>query len=242
MKQPATIRTVLSLTADIVNQVPAGVEFALVTFNDDSYFDHPFTSNKDEFVATLHRLDDANIWRGSSAIFDAVQFSIQKFSQPQEGDVIVLISCGYDNASKTYLEAVTRDMSPKIRIFAVGIPLQELLGPNDKQLLREGQQRLDDLAASSGGESFGLGPLDFLKERRGLHMDFVVDKNLGNISAIAGFILREMNTGYSIVVSMPPDARKPIEWKLELTNADGQAQQLRYPPKLYPCYWNMKRK
>jgi hypothetical protein len=243
MKRPSTIRTVLTLAADIVNRVPAGVEFALVTFNDDPHWDHPFTTDKDAFVATLHRLDDANLWRGSSAVFDAIEFSIEKLSQPRGGDVILLISCGYDNASKSYLEAATEDASlSKIRIFTVGIPLQELVGANDKQLLREGQQGLDDLAASSGGESFDLGPPDFLKERRGIHMAFPVEKNLGNISAIADSILREMTTGYSLGISMPPQVKKPIEWKLEVTNTEGEKQQIRYPAKLYPCYSGAKHK
>jgi hypothetical protein len=236
MNHPSTIRTALSLTAQMVNQLPGSIEFALVTFNDDPYWDHPFSTSKDAFVANLHQLDNANLWRGSSAVFDAVEFSVQKFLEPREGDVIVLISCGYDNASKTKLEAVTEHASlSKIRIFTVGIPLQELLGPNDKQLLRKGQQRLDELAALSGGESFDLGPPDFLKERRGLHMALPIEKNFGNTPAIAASILRELATGYNLGVSMPLQANKPTEWNLEVKNAAGQTQQVRYPPKLYPC-------
>jgi hypothetical protein len=91
MQRPSTIRTVLSLAAEIVNQAPAGVEFALVTFNDSPHLDQPFSTNKDAFVVALHQLDDANLWRGNSAVFDAVEFSIEKFSEPRDGDVIVLI-------------------------------------------------------------------------------------------------------------------------------------------------------
>jgi hypothetical protein len=137
---------------------------------------------------------------------------------------------------------VARASSSNIRIFPAGIPLAELAGANDKQLLREGQQLLDELAALSGGESFDLGPPDFLKEQRGLHMELLVEKNLGNVSAIANSILSELATGYRLGVSMPPQVTKPIEWKLEVTNPEGQTQQIRYPAKLYPCYWGAKHK
>jgi hypothetical protein len=235
MRTGASIQISLSLAASMVKRAPTGVEFALVTFNDDAYWDQPFTSDRDSFVTKLQSLDDARKWIGASALFDAVGFSVQKVAPPSEGDAIVLISNGIDNESKTKFNSEMENVSNShIHIFAIGIsPADQLT--TWKEDFRDGQQHLDEFAAVSGGESFGLGPPDFLRDRRGLHMELRVESNLGNIQEIADSILREMSTGYLLEIALPPPVRKPVVWKLDVNNSAGESLQLSYPKKLYPC-------
>jgi len=231
MSNTATIRASLSLTADMVNRLPADVEFALVTFNDDSHLNQPFTRNRAALGAALHRMDDANYWRGSSAVFDAVNFGIQELPNPSESDAIVLISNGNDNASRADLKGTIESIThSRIRVFTVGVATLDQMRT---VLSRKGQRNLDELATASGGESFSFASPDSVNDPQGLHMEFVSGMDIMKISENADSILHEMASGYRLEISLPVPIMKPTEWNLEVI--DGEKVRIRYPKKLFPC-------
>ncbi len=240
MRSMTGIRASLSLTSDMAGHLPAGTELALIAFADDSYLDQPLTTDRASLNAALHNLDDANKWRGASAVFDAINFGIQKLPQPSDADAIVLISNGIDNASRAkFKDAIQNILNSGVRIFTIGIPISDQSG-TDRAAFREGQQHLDELAAASGGESFDFASADPSNYERSLHHEFVEGLVLSKISDVADFILHEMATGYNLEISAPSQFKKQSEWKLEVTGGDNA--KCRYPKKLFPCsiYGNQK--
>jgi VWFA-related protein len=129
-------------------------EVFVVNFNDIAYLDtphgKPFTSDIEEMKEALTRIDA----RGSTAMRDAVQVSLDhlRANAHQEKKVLVMVTDGVENASKVSrsLEELVRNARQSgVVIYCVG-----LLTDEDKREAATAKQQLNALAEATGGETF----------------------------------------------------------------------------------------
>jgi VWFA-related protein len=154
-------------------------EVFVVNFNDIAYIDLPhgkaFTSDIEEMKQALTRIDA----RGSTAMRDAVQVSLDhlRANAHQEKKVLVMVTDGVENASKVSrsLEELVRNARQSgVVIYCVG-----LLTDEDKRDAAAAKQQLNALAEATGGETF-------------------YPKDVSAVDRIAHQVAREIRSQYTI--------------------------------------------
>jgi Ca-activated chloride channel family protein len=120
-------------------------EFAIISFSWPTYIERGFTTDATKLDAALQRLK----FSGSSALFDAVEASVQQIDAqgPKYRRVIVIISDGDDSSSNLALSGLLRKLRyPEIPpIYSVS----PASSPNS------GLQNLEAIAKTTGGVSYG---------------------------------------------------------------------------------------
>ncbi len=115
-----------------------------------------FTSNK---AALINSLEGMYVEGGSSAIVDAVYFSLQHISQERSVNssasrrVLILITDGDERASFYKLEQLLKLVREKsVRVYAIGfVQALKQHGPNTK---KRATDLLNKIAEESGGRAF----------------------------------------------------------------------------------------
>jgi VWFA-related protein len=126
-------------------------EVFIVNFNDEAYLDtNGFTSDIALMQDALQRIDS----RGGTALYDAIQMSLDFLNKKGKNDkrVLLVISDGEDNASRAELESVVRELQEQDRtttIYAVG-----LLSDEERRSATRAERALKYIAKATGGPSY----------------------------------------------------------------------------------------
>jgi hypothetical protein len=209
--------------ANLAAQAPPGKMLAFGVFAERALFGKGFSSNPQDRRSTIDELmAHANSLGKRTALYDALHQALALFGQHQPGDAILLVSDGFDDASKRngvdldkeFQVAGTRllvMMRPQVGM--VKVPNQQFRWTPDKNLswkASPGKGELAHLSSSSGGSYTGFNPH---------FVEF----------AWAGYLLE---------IAVPSALDKPKEWTLQLrgTSAREHPEALIYHPwKLLPC-------
>lgn len=115
---------------------------AVVSFNHEPHTDCPFTGQVDSLKAAISKIE-AN---GGTAIYDALMHSTYLFTSNLKNRAIILLTDGADKDSRyTYQEALTALVSHEIRVFSIGLGLNQ----NSPE-----ENILKDVANKTGGLYF----------------------------------------------------------------------------------------
>jgi VWFA-related protein len=124
-------------------------EVFIVNFNDEAFLDTPdFTSEIPRLQDALQRVDA----RGGTALYDAIGMSLDHITEKAKWDkkVILVISDGEDNASRTTLEKMVRRLQETdVVLFAVG-----LLSEEDRRSARRAQRAIRNMVEATGGAAY----------------------------------------------------------------------------------------
>jgi VWFA-related protein len=126
-------------------------EVFIVNFNDEAYLDtNGFTNDVARMQDALQRIDS----RGGTALYDAIQMSLDFLNKKGKNDkrVLLVISDGEDNASRSELENVVRELQEQERtttIYAVG-----LLSDEERRSAKRAERALKYIARATGGPSY----------------------------------------------------------------------------------------
>jgi VWFA-related protein len=148
-------------------------EACIVNFNDESFIDVPFTSSIPKMKDGIARVDA----RGGTAAFDAVDRTLRYLADSASKDkrVILVITDGNDNGSKTTVEKVTEMARQSgVIVYAIG-----LLRAESRADSSQARQALNALTSSTGGAAF-------------------YPKNVQDVKRIVVEIAREIRSQYTI--------------------------------------------
>src|SRR5205085_9242557 len=156
---------------------------------------HPFTSDRAELREALSRA----IARGETALFDAVAAALRHLDAGHRSrKVLIVVSDGGDNASRTNFEAVLDAALRKdVVIYTIGIYDRDDRDAKPKLLRR--------LAEVTGGEAFF--PL-----------------KTGEVQPLLERIARDIRSSYTIgyVPAASPDASTARTLRVDVHTADGR--------------------
>jgi Ca-activated chloride channel family protein len=148
-------------------------ETCIVNFNDLPFIDVPFTGDIRKMKEGIARVDA----RGGTAAFDAVQRTLRYLADSASKDkrVILLITDGNDNGSKTSLETVTEMARQSgVIVYAIGLLRAESRGDSS-----QARKALNTLTSATGGAAF-------------------YPKNVEDINRIVVEIAKEIRSQYTI--------------------------------------------
>jgi Ca-activated chloride channel homolog len=183
-------------------------EAFIVNFNDEAFLDTDFTAEVERLQDALQRIDA----RGGTALYDAIGMSLDHLTEKGKWDkkVILLISDGEDNASRTTLEKIVRQLQETDTVvFAVG-----LLSEEDRRSARRAQRALRNMVEATGGAAFFPGS---------------VDEVHGITQQVAHDIRNQYILGYTPDESKPPGYRQV---RVELTGK-ARKYKVRHRPGYY---------
>lgn len=126
-------------------------EVFIVNFNDEAYLDtNGFTNDIAMMQDALQRIDS----RGGTALYDAIQMSLDFLNKKAKNDkrVLLVISDGEDNASRAELESVVRELQEQEKtttIYAVG-----LLSDEERRSAKRAERALKYISRATGGPSY----------------------------------------------------------------------------------------
>jgi VWFA-related protein len=126
-------------------------EVFIVNFNDEAYLDtNGFTSDIALMQDALQRIDS----RGGTALYDAIQMSLDFLNKKGKNDkrVLLVLSDGEDNASRAELENVVRELQEQEKtttIYAVG-----LLSDEERRSAKRAERALKYISRATGGPSY----------------------------------------------------------------------------------------
>ncbi len=123
-------------------------EVFIVNFNDEAFLDTPFTSDLPRLQDGLQRIDS----RGGTALYDAVGMSLDHLEDQAKQDkrVLLIISDGEDNASRSTIERLVRRLQETDTvIYAVG-----LLSEEDRRSAKRATRALRAIVQATGGAAF----------------------------------------------------------------------------------------
>ena len=126
-------------------------EVFIVNFNDEAYLDtNGFTNDIALMQDALQRIDS----RGGTALYDAVQMSLDFLNKKAKNDkrVLLVLSDGEDNASRAELENVVRELQEQEKtttIYAVG-----LLSDEERRSAKRAERALKYIARATGGPAY----------------------------------------------------------------------------------------
>jgi len=127
---------------------PGDEEF-IVDFNDDIWFDQPFTSDITKLQAALQKINP----RGGTAMRNAINQSIDYLKTDAHLDkkVLVVVTDGNDNSSAeiTLDQLVRKVQGTDILIYSIG-----LLNEEEPSEAKNAQKALKALAEASGGYAY----------------------------------------------------------------------------------------
>ncbi|MDA1314250.1 MAG: VWA domain-containing protein [Acidobacteria bacterium] len=123
-------------------------EVFIVNFNDEAFLDTPFTADLPRLQDGLQRIDS----RGGTALYDAVGMSLDHLEDEAKQDkrVLLIITDGEDNASRSTLERLVRRLQETDTvIYAVG-----LLSEEDRRSAKRAQRAIRAIVRETGGAAF----------------------------------------------------------------------------------------
>ncbi len=123
-------------------------EVFIVNFNDQAFLDAPFTSEPQKMQQGLDRIDA----QGGTAMRDAIKMALDysKGAATREKRVLLVITDGNDNASRSSLEQIVRQaQQSECVIYAIGLFAQE-----KRADATEARHALKELTSASGGLVF----------------------------------------------------------------------------------------
>ena len=123
-------------------------EVFILNFNDESYLDTDFTDSIKLLEEGLERIDS----RGGTAFYDALYLALNHLNEKASWDkkVLLLITDGEDNASRTTLEELVQTVQrSNVMIYTVG-----LLSGESRRAMRRAKRALENVAKASGGATY----------------------------------------------------------------------------------------
>ena len=125
-------------------------EVFIVNFNDEAFLDSPFTADLPRLQDGLQRIDS----RGGTALYDAVSMSLDYMDEEAERDkqVLLVISDGEDNASRSTLENLVRRLQGSEQgtvIYAIG-----LLSEESRRSAKRASRAIQHIVKATGGAAF----------------------------------------------------------------------------------------
>jgi Ca-activated chloride channel family protein len=123
-------------------------EVFIVNFNDQAFLDVPFTNDVHKMEEGIARIDA----RGGTAMRDAIGMSLDyaKGNAKKEKRVLLVITDGNDNASRSSLDRITRQAAQtEVVVYAIGLFSQE-----KRSEAAEARQALTRLTSETGGLVF----------------------------------------------------------------------------------------
>lgn len=186
-------------------------EVFIVNFNDELHRDSEFTNDIPTLQDALQLIDS----RGGTALYDAVLASLDYIKEHAKHDkrIILVISDGEDNASRTELELLVRELQgqeSQIVVYAVG-----LLGDEEPRAAKRAKRAIEHLTSSTGGPAY---------------FPETVDEVESLVKQIAADIRNQYTLTYSPPEGKPPGFRR-VEVKLE--GKAGKRNSVRHRPGYY---------
>ncbi len=184
-------------------------EVFIVNFNDEAYLDTPdFTSEIPRLQDALQRVDA----RGGTALYDAIGMSLDHILEKAKWDkkVLLVISDGEDNASRTTLEKMVRRLQETdVVIFAVG-----LLSEEDRRSARRAQRAIRNIVEATGGAAYFPNEVD-------------------EVHAITQQVAHDIRNQY--ILGYTPSEAKPPGYRQVKVTLTGRAKryQVRHRPGYY---------
>jgi hypothetical protein len=241
MGKPFPLRSSLHFLTDLFQQTPPETQYGILGFNDRPYVIQQFTADRNVLTAKIQQFDNAKVWGGATALFDAVIESVNQFrhmSFPLKDSAIILITDGEEDASRANREDTLAILAASgIRLFGIGIKQPENENSPNSAQTRD-RQLLDKFAQVSGGFSIWLGSTGPAKKFEGRRWEYKVEKDFSNMRDIAGEMIREMSSGYELEIALPAGMKKPAKFNLEFVGPPGNDKRkltLLYPELIYPC-------
>lgn len=161
LDQSGSLREIISQQQDaalaLFSRFSDRSSIAVLRFNDTASLAIPFTKETDAARAAFTFFAQRD---RRTAIFDAAMKSVQAFAAlpPVRGErrIVILISDGLDNASRTSAESVINSaLSERVSFYVIHLPLYE---PRDGRLaVRPPSKGFRDLADKTGGKYFLFG-------------------------------------------------------------------------------------
>jgi Ca-activated chloride channel homolog len=151
-------------------------EVFIVNFNDQVFLDVPFTSDVGKMQQGLDRIDT----RGGTAMRDAIKMALEysKSAAQKEKRVLLVITDGNDNASRTTLDGVIRQaQQSESVVYAIGLFSQE-----KRADATQARQALKELTSATGGLVFS-------------------PKDVGEVQQLAVEIAHDIRSQYLITYS-----------------------------------------
>ncbi len=135
-------------------------EVFIVNFNDDAYLDSDFTNDVDRLQDALQRIDS----RGGTALYDAIQMSMDHVRKKAKRDkrVLLAITDGEDNASRAQLENLVRELQEQDSqtiVYAIG-----LLSEEEKGSAKRAKRAIRYVTRATGGPSYFPSTVDEVSE------------------------------------------------------------------------------
>ena len=200
-------------------------EVFIVNFNEESFLDAEFTDSIPLLEEALEKIDS----RGGTALYDALDMSLQHITESASLDkrVLILITDGEDDASRISLEQLIENVGhSNVMIYTVG-----LLSGEGGRATRRAKRALEEISRASGGiVYFPKDPDDVLAVATSIANDirnqYVIAYTPANLSRDGGFRKVEVRvnapkrgrlnvrtrTGYYAEASPPADtAAKPAQ-------------------------------
>jgi VWFA-related protein len=180
-----------------------------VNFNDEAFLDTPdFTTEIPRLQDALQRVDA----RGGTALYDAIGMSLDHIVEKAKWDkkVILVISDGEDNASRTTLEKMVRRLQETdVVLFAVG-----LLSEEDRRSARRAQRAIRNMVEATGGAAYFPNEVD-------------------EVHAITQQVAHDIRNQY--ILGYTPAEAKPPGYRQVKVNLVGKAKryQVRHRPGYY---------
>ena len=139
-------------------------EVFIVNFNDEAFLDSPFSADLPRLQDGLQRIDS----RGGTALYDAVSMSLDYMDAESKLDkrVLLVISDGEDNASRSTLEKLVRRLQGHEEgtvIYAIG-----LLSEEDRRTAKRAGRAVRHIVKATGGAAFfpaGVDEVDAITQR-----------------------------------------------------------------------------
>lgn len=186
-------------------------EVFIVNFNDEAYLDSPFTNDIAKLQDALQRIDS----RGGTALYDAARMSLDHLNDKAKHDkrVLLIITDGEDNASRTELELLVRELqemdASQTQIYAIG-----LLSEEEKRAAKRAERAIKYITRATGGPAY-------------------FPETVDEVTALTKQIALDIRNQYTLVYS-PPENKGPgfRQIKIELVG-DAKKHTVRHRPGYY---------
>lgn len=151
---------------ELLDQLPQGVQVMAVIFAKEEAATSTFTTDRQSVRQQLKTLRDDRrlpklVKKGGTALLQAIEGTLSSFPNPQDGDLIYVISDGDDNSSNLNWRKLDEQLLQRgIRLFAMRV--QWVSSP----ISMESTNNLADIITSTGGSAIVL-PLGFMRYEQG---------------------------------------------------------------------------
>src|SRR5258708_6805437 len=167
-------------------------EVFVVNFNDQAFLDVPFTNDIQKMEQGLDRIDA----QGGTAMRDAIKMALDysKLTAKKEKSVLLVITDGNDNASRSSLAGIVRQAQQNESVvYAIGLFSQE-----KRSDAAQARQALKELTSATGGLVF-------------------YPKDVGEVQQLAVAIAHDIRSQYLITYSPRVQALDGTYRQIKLT-------------------------